>query len=185
MPNSLILVAHICAGIVGLLSGTAALSFRKGSPKHVRAGKVFVASMLTMAAGAAYLAIVKHQSNNFGGGVFTFYLILTAWLTARLRYMETNRLDWVLLVVPLTLGILAWNSGIKALRAHEDLNSKFDNDDLRTKENKINGCEFSGIEHDSRPSLALQILIAQSANCRKIAITLKMRPGNVIAECGK
>jgi hypothetical protein len=91
MPYSAILVAHICAGTVGLLSGTAALSFRKGSPRHVMAGKVFVASMLTMAAGAAYLGVVKHQPNNIGGGTFTFYLILTAWLTARRRGRERAR----------------------------------------------------------------------------------------------
>ena len=121
MPYSLILVAHICAGTAGLLSGTAALSFRKGSPRHVLAGKVFVASMLTMAAGAVYLAVVKHQPNNFGGGIFTFYLILTAWLTARRRGKETSRLDWAVLLIPLTFGILAWNSGVKALRSHEDL----------------------------------------------------------------
>ena len=121
MPYSPMLVAHICAGTAGLLSGTAALSFRKGSPRHVLAGKVFVASMLTMAAGAVYLAVVKHQPNNVGGGIFTFYLILTAWLTARRRHRETSRLDWVVSLIPLTLGILAWNSGIKALRSHEDL----------------------------------------------------------------
>jgi hypothetical protein len=33
------------------------MSFRKGSPRHVLAGKIFVASMLTMAVGAVYLAI--------------------------------------------------------------------------------------------------------------------------------
>ena len=121
MPYSPILVAHICAGTLGLLSGTAALSFRKGSPRHVLAGKVFVASMLTMAAGAVYLAVVKHQPNNIGGGIFTFYLILTAWLTARRRDMETSRLDWAVLLIPLALGILAWISGVKALRSHEDL----------------------------------------------------------------
>jgi uncharacterized membrane protein len=70
-----ILLVHVCAGILGLFFGTAALSFRKGSPGHVLAGKVFVASMLTMALGAAYLGIVKHQTNNIGGGIMTFYLI--------------------------------------------------------------------------------------------------------------
>ncbi|HXN94907.1 MAG TPA: hypothetical protein VN879_10400 [Candidatus Acidoferrales bacterium] len=71
------------------------MSFRKGSPRHVLAGKVFVASMLTMAVLAVYLAIVRHQPNNIGGGIFTFYLIGTAWLTARRRDGETNRFDWV------------------------------------------------------------------------------------------
>jgi len=59
MPYSPILIGHICAGSLGLLSGTAAMSFRKGSPRHVLAGKVFVASMLTMAVAAVYLAIIN------------------------------------------------------------------------------------------------------------------------------
>jgi hypothetical protein len=33
--------------------------FRKGSARHVRAGRVFVASMLIMAVGAVYLGIVN------------------------------------------------------------------------------------------------------------------------------
>ena len=52
MRYSPILIAHICAGTIGLVSGTAAMSFRKGSTRHVLAGKVFVASMLVMAVGA-------------------------------------------------------------------------------------------------------------------------------------
>jgi len=117
MFYSPILVAHICAGTLGLLSGTAAMSFRKGSPRHVLAGRVFVASMLTMAVGAVYLAIVKHQPNNIGGGFLTFYLIGTAWLTARRRDGETSRLDWVALLVPLATGILSWTNGLKVVRS--------------------------------------------------------------------
>src|SRR6266851_704346 len=107
-----ILVVHICAGTAGLLSGTAAMSFRKGSPRHVLAGKVFVASMLTMAAVAVYLAIVRHQPNNIRGGILTFYLIGTAWLTARRRDGETSRFDWVALLIPLALGILNWRNDL-------------------------------------------------------------------------
>jgi len=103
-----------------LLSGTAAMSFRKGSPRHVLAGRVFVASMLTMGAVAVYLAIVRHQPNNIGGGILTIYLIGTAWLTARRRDGETSRFDWVVLLVPLTLGILTWMNGIKVVRSGAD-----------------------------------------------------------------
>jgi len=117
MPYSPILMVHICAGTVGLLSGTAAMSFRKGSPRHVLAGKVFVASMLTMGVFAVYLAIVRHQPNNIGGGILTVYLIGTAWLTARRRDGETNRLDWVVLLIPLALGILTWMTGLKVVRS--------------------------------------------------------------------
>jgi hypothetical protein len=117
MSYSPILVVHICAGTVGLLSGTAAMSFRKGSPRHVLAGKIFVASMLTMGAFAVYLAIVRHQPNNIGGGILTVYLIGTAWLTARRRDGETSRFDWVVLLIPLALGILTWMNGINVVRS--------------------------------------------------------------------
>jgi hypothetical protein len=117
MAYSPILLVHICAGTIGLVSGAAAIVFRKGSPRHVLAGRVFVVSMLTMAVLATYLAIVKHQPSNIGGGILTFYLIGTAWLTARRKDGETSRLDWVLLLIPLTLGILTWMSGIKIVRS--------------------------------------------------------------------
>src|SRR5579863_339220 len=117
MAYSPILIGHICGGTLGLVSGTAAMSFRKGSPRHVLAGKIFVASMLTMAVLAVYLAIVRHQPNNIGGGILTFYLIGTAWLTARRRDGETSRFDWVVLLIPITLGILTWMSGLKVVRS--------------------------------------------------------------------
>jgi hypothetical protein len=77
----------------------------------------FAASMLTMAVFAVYLAIVRHQPNNIGGGILTFYLIGTAWLTARRRDGETSRLDWVVLLIPLALGILTWMNGLKVMRS--------------------------------------------------------------------
>ena len=117
MAYSPILIVHICAGSLGLLSGTAAMSFRKGSPRHVLAGKVFVASMLTMGFFAVYLAITRHQPNNIGGGILTVYLIGTAWLTARRRAGETSRFDWIVLLIPLALGILTWMNGINVVRS--------------------------------------------------------------------
>jgi len=93
------------------------MTFRKGSPRHALAGKVFVASMLTMAVGAVYLAITRHQPNNVGGGILTFYLIGTAWLTARRRDGETSRFDWVLFLIPLALGVLTWINAIQVVRS--------------------------------------------------------------------
>jgi hypothetical protein len=117
MSFSPILAVHISGGMVGMLSGTAALIFRKGSPRHALAGKVFVASMLTMAAAAVYLAVQKHQNDNIGGGILTFYLILTAWLTAKRADGQTSKFDWAALLIPLALGIGTWINGVQMVRA--------------------------------------------------------------------
>jgi hypothetical protein len=76
--------------------------------------------MLTMAAAAIYLAIVRHQQNNIGGGIFTFYLIGTAWLTARRKDGETQHYDWAVLLIPLILGLLTWMNGLRVLRSGAD-----------------------------------------------------------------
>jgi hypothetical protein len=110
-----ILVVHISGGTLGLISGAAALSFRKGSLQHALAGKVFVVSMLTMAAGAIPLAILKHELGNIVGGIFTFYLILTAWWTARRADGKMGKLGWIVLLIPLAVGALNWFAGIGKL----------------------------------------------------------------------
>ena len=117
MAYSPTLIVHILGGTVGLASGTAAMCFRKGSSRHVLAGRVFVASMLTMGVFAVYLAITRHQPNNIGGGILTVYLTGTAWVTARRRDGETSRFDWVAVLIPLANGILSWMTGVKVLRS--------------------------------------------------------------------
>lgn len=99
-----LLVLHITGGIIGLLSGAAAISFRKGSQGHRMAGKVFVVSMLIMGACASPLALMKHQMNNVFGGLLTFYLITTAWLAGRQRNQGTSAFDWLALVMGFAIG---------------------------------------------------------------------------------
>jgi hypothetical protein len=101
MVYSPMLPVHIGGGVLGILSGAAALAFRKGSPRHALAGKVFVWSMLVMASAALYLAILKDQTPNVLGGVLTIYLITTGWLTARGRENKTSFLTWGLPLIPL------------------------------------------------------------------------------------
>jgi len=119
MLYSPLLPVHIAGGVVGIVSGSAAISFRKGSARHALAGKVFVAAMLIMAASAVYLAVVKHQMNNVGGGILTFYLVGTAWLTARLKDGETSILDWGAVLIPLAIGVGGCINGLGALQSEE------------------------------------------------------------------
>ncbi|MGA8034685.1 MAG: hypothetical protein WA823_13865 [Candidatus Acidiferrales bacterium] len=120
MPYSPILLVHIAGGSVGLLSGTAAIILRKGSPRHALAGRIFVVAMLVMSSLAAYIAALKHQPGNIMGGIFTFYLIATAWLTARRGAGRTSRFDWLLALIPLALGIVNWAIGVSFVRAGVD-----------------------------------------------------------------
>jgi len=61
--------------------------------------------------------------NNVGGGVLTFYLVATAWVTARRRDGETNIFDWVALLIPLWAGIGGWINGLEAV--HSPTGSKY------------------------------------------------------------
>ena len=105
-PYPPLLLFHICSGILGLLSGAAAMAFRKGSRWHRMAGNVFFPSMVSLAATAAYLG------NVFGGAV-AFYLVTTAWVTARRRDGETSIFDWGGLLVALAGGAVIVTNGLK------------------------------------------------------------------------
>lgn len=115
MLYSPLLAVHIAGGLLGLLSGGAALALRKGSRRHVFVGRVFVASMLAMSSTAVYLAILKQETPNILGGTLAFYMVATAWLTARRKDGETSKLDWIALLIPLVAGTWIWAIGLKRL----------------------------------------------------------------------
>ncbi len=91
MSNSPLLLLHIGSGTLGMLSGFVTVFLRKGSRRHALAGKVFVVTMLILSSSGTYLAIAKHQPGNILGGALTFYLVATAWLTARRTETGTLR----------------------------------------------------------------------------------------------
>ena len=102
--RSALLFLHISGGLVGLLSGAAAMVFRKGSDRHRLAGSVFVISMLIMGSAGAYLAFVKDQANNMYGGMITVYMVATAWAAGRRREVAPGILEWGGLLVALAVG---------------------------------------------------------------------------------
>jgi len=101
-----ILIIHICGGVVGLLSGAAAMLFRKGSPRHRRAGNIFFVAMLVMGSSAVYLG-------NVFGGLFACYLVTTAWLTARQREGATSIFDWIALLFGVVVGVAIVTNGVR------------------------------------------------------------------------
>jgi uncharacterized membrane protein len=121
MSFSPILVLHISSGIIGLLSGAVALSFRKGSRGHVVAGRAFVISMLGLSSAGAYMAAMKSQTGNVIAGLMTFYMVTTAWATARRREGETGIFDWGALVVALAAGTVMVIYGFEAAHSQTGL----------------------------------------------------------------
>jgi uncharacterized membrane protein len=110
-----LLALHISTGIIGLLSGAAAISVRKGSERHRAAGNVFLVSMLIMGLCASCLAVLKHQMNNVFGGLLTVYMVATAWSTARRRGNGTSALDWAALLFAAALGASILTLGLLVL----------------------------------------------------------------------
>jgi uncharacterized membrane protein len=102
-----LLLFHIGAATLGLLSGTVAMALRKGSRGHGLVGDVFVVSMLCMSAAAAYLAYTTPDGPviNLLMGVFTFYLVATGWWTAKRREERTGPFDWIALGVVLAAAV--------------------------------------------------------------------------------
>jgi hypothetical protein len=116
--HSSVLALHIAAGIAGLMSGAAAMIFRKGSDRHRMYGNVFVVSMLTLGLSAAYLAIDNGDFGNLVGGVFTVYMVSTAWTTARRRDGGATLLDWTGLVAAVTGGAALLFLSLQGVRTH-------------------------------------------------------------------
>jgi hypothetical protein len=112
-----ILILHIAAGTLGMLSGFVAVFLLKGSRRHGIAGNVFVVSMLSLAAAGVYLAFMKSDPGNILGGTLTFYLVATGWMTARRKEQETTVFDWVALLVVLAVGVIEVTCGLEAAKS--------------------------------------------------------------------
>jgi uncharacterized membrane protein len=109
-----LLLFHVVAGTLGLLSGFAAMVLRKGARWHRLTGNVFTVSMLGLGASGAYLGFVKGETLNGAMGVLTFYLVATAWWTARRRDGHVGIVDLIALVVPLAVAATLVTYGLGA-----------------------------------------------------------------------
>ena len=112
--RSPLLILHIVCGTLGMLSGFVAVFLRKGSRQHGLAGNGFVISMLCLSASGVFLAVMKSQPGNILGGTLTFYLVATAWMTARRKDEGTGMLDWSALLVALGLAVVEVTWGLEA-----------------------------------------------------------------------
>ena len=70
--------------------------------------------MLILSSSGAYLAIAKHQPGNVLGGMLTFYLVATAWVTVRRKEAGTGIFDWGALLIVLSVAAAELTLGLEA-----------------------------------------------------------------------
>jgi hypothetical protein len=110
----LVLALHIGAGGTGIVSGYSAMFVRKGGRAHRVAGSIFVPAMLITGAMAAALAATIPQRGNVIGGIFTVYLVASAWMTVRRKDGRVGRFEWAGFVFALACAIGAVLLGLQA-----------------------------------------------------------------------
>jgi uncharacterized membrane protein len=112
-----ILLPHILAGSLGLVSGFIALYAAKGAPLHKRAGMAFVAAMLTMAAFGLVLAVLhgKWAIINISAAITTAYLVTTALATVRPASAGSRRFEFAAMLVGLAVGVTMLTYGLETI----------------------------------------------------------------------
>lgn len=112
----MLLLPHIAAGGIGLVSGFGALYAAKGSTLHRKSGMVFVYAMLTMCAAGLVLSVGNEWAVvNMRAAIVTAYLVITALTTVRPPAGWSRRLDVGLMLVALIAGLTSLTYGIEAL----------------------------------------------------------------------
>ena len=105
LAESLLLI-HVLAGIIALLAAMSAVSFRKGAPKHNLAGRVYFWAMMTVAATAIPVSIIRPNLMLFFVALFSSYLAYAGWrLGRKARYLLSRPpfLEWGMLLVGLAM----------------------------------------------------------------------------------
>ncbi len=99
-----LLALHISAGATGIVSGFAAVAFRKGGRSHQLAGTVFFVSMLTMSAIGAGVSPMLSDRISSAMGMLTFYMVATGWMTVQRRTGRVGRFEVGALAAVLGVG---------------------------------------------------------------------------------
>jgi uncharacterized membrane protein len=114
-----LVVMHVVAGTLSLLSGYAALYAAKGAAVHRRSGTLFVLAMLVMCVAGALLAALRDNEwsvVNLSAAVTTAYLVITSLVTVRRPPGWTRRLDAGLAALALAVGITMLSLGTLAVQ---------------------------------------------------------------------
>lgn len=112
---TVLMLVHIAAGGIALVSGAAALALRKGSRRHARVGVAFLGSMLAMGLTGALIAALRPAYSVAVIGILTCYFVVTSWAAAKYRDGRASPLDHAALVVVLGCASAMFWFGMRGL----------------------------------------------------------------------
>ncbi len=113
---------HIAAGLLTLVSGVAAMTLRKGSPLHRRAGNAFFVSMLVLSAAGVVLSTMNTPNmGNIMGGTTAFYMVATAWATVIRPPGRIGRFEIASAIAGFAIALGASSLGVLALNSPKGL----------------------------------------------------------------
>lgn len=118
---SIFVTIHVIAGSIGLLSGAAALIFRKGARYHRKAGNVFFISMLIMGATGAGLAVYASKPLSVVAGGLVFYLVATSWATVIHKEGETGTFEIGAMLTALITAAFAYYFGMEVMGSETEM----------------------------------------------------------------
>ena len=107
MIHATLLVVHVGAAAIALLTGFAALLTRKGLRSHRRSGNVYAVCMLIMGATALVLGLLTSSTLDVLVAAMALYLVAGGWLTVKQPANQIGALEYLLALAALSIAAVA------------------------------------------------------------------------------
>lgn len=114
---TVIMLIHVISGTLSVCAGALALGAAKGKTWHIRAGKLYLISMLIMAFAGAIAALMLPQAINVFAAGLTGYLVITAWHAANKKQLGRGPFESISCAFICTIAFFCLRTGFTAMNS--------------------------------------------------------------------
>ena len=104
----ILLIIHISAGAIALLSAALAVSSAKGKKRHILSGRTYFWSMVAIFLTAIPMSIINSNIFLFLIAIFSFYLAFSGMRFTKNRQGVATSIDWIAVSVMILTGLGMW-----------------------------------------------------------------------------
>ena len=112
----LALTVHYAAGLVSIVSGTIALSVKKGGRRHKLSGLIFTWAMIVLGLSAAGIGVYESVPSQVFAGLLAAYLVFTGMTTVKSLPGIGRRVEVALMVLAFGYGLISIYGGVNEWR---------------------------------------------------------------------